>query len=185
MSVPQRRRRGRRIALATLLVLAALAATGFVLGQPVLREYPATLTTPTSVDGMPMLTDPAHRDLAARLRTRIAQSVPVDDVTAAFYASDVDPSRGVLVVAGTHLLFRLGSQLDAAYRGLAVRQSTSIDPGFMGGVAGCGLADPAGAAMAVCVWVDHGSVGVVVAYGRGIAEAANLMRAIRPEILHR
>jgi hypothetical protein len=185
MWVPERRRHGRRIVLAVLLVVAGLAVGGFLVATPVLREYPATLSTPPSVDGMPMLTDPTHRDLAARLRTQIAQSVPVDDVTAAFYAPDVDPSRGVLVVAGTHLLFRLSTQLDAAYRGLSVTRSASVDPGFMGGVAGCGLADPAGASMAICVWVDHGSIGVVVGYGRGIPETADLMRAIRPEILHR
>jgi hypothetical protein len=186
--LPQPRRTGRRALRAVLLVLLGLAGVAVVLGAPVLREYPATLSQPDSVAGMPRLTDATHRALVDGMRTRIAASVPLRSVVTAFYAPDADPAREVLVVAGTRLVLDPGTQLDDAFRDLVlaghpVVDVTPVDPGFLGGVARCAAAQTG--AMAICGWVDHGSAGLVIGYGRGVPATADLLRAIRPEILHR
>jgi hypothetical protein len=183
---PQPRRGVRRTVLGILVTLLALAATGFVLAQPILREYPARLTRPASVAGMPMLTDAYHKGLAEHVRARIAARVPDADLTAAYYASDSNPAKPVLVVAGTALSLRPGWDVDHAFEAnpqLRLTGLTRVDPGFLGGAARCGQA-PDGS-LSLCAWADHGSVGIVVGYGRAILDTASLMRDIRPEIVYR
>jgi hypothetical protein len=55
----------------------------------------------------------------------------------------------------------------------------------MGGVARCGSASIGSQPLALCVWGDHGSLGVVLGFGRSIAETADLLRTARPLVLHR
>jgi len=184
------RHTGRKVVLVLLAVLVGLGVAGFVAAQPILREYPARVGTPDSVAGMPMLTDARHQQLAGQVRDQITGSVPLDSLMAAFYAPDEDPTRGVLVVAGTQLLINPGGQLDAAFRdlgrgGTPVTAVTPVDPGPMGGSARCGQAQAAGVPMAICAWADHGSVGMVLAYRRGVLESADLMKTIRTEVVHR
>lgn len=174
----------RRTVLGVLLAALALLATGFVLGQPILREYPAHLNRPTAVAGMPMLTDTYHAGLATRIRDTLVSTTGIN-TTAAFYAPDTDPGRPVLVVAGTAFDLFPGQDLDRAFRSLDGKLvgATAVDPGYMGGTARC--AQTADGTRSACVWADHGSVGIVFGYGRDITDTASLMRDIRAEIVVR
>ncbi len=178
---------GRRTAIAVLAVLVVLAVAGFLLAQPVLREYPATLTRPDTVAGMNRLTDADHWQRAEHVRTALSAAVPLDDVTVGFYAADTDPSGTVLVAAGTHLMLTTGGPLDAALGslagdGLRVGGTVRVNPGFLGGTTECGQARDGAI---VCAWADHGSLGIVAAYDRDLDATAALMREVRAEILHR
>jgi len=184
------RHTGRTVALVLIAVLLALGVAGFVAAQPILREYPARVGTPDSVAGMPMLTDAHHQQLAGQVRDQLNGSVPLARPMAAFYAPDDDRTRVVLGVAGTQLLLNPGGQLNDVFRGfsdrgIAVTAVTPVDPGPMGGSTRCGQAQVAGVPMAICAWADHGSMGIVVGYRRGVPESAELMRTIRTEVVHR
>lgn len=174
----------RRTALGVLVVALALLAIGFVLGQPILREYPAHLNRPTAVAGMPMLTDAYHAGLAAQLRAQLVATTGVD-TSAAFYAPDTDPGRPVLVVAGTAFALFPGRELDHAFQSLdgTLVGVTAADPGFLGGTARC--AQTSDSTRSACAWADHGSVGIVFGYGRDVTDTASLMRDIRAEIVFR
>jgi hypothetical protein len=175
----------RRVGLGVLVAALALLAVGFVLGQPILREYPAHLNRPTAVAGMAMLTDPYHTALATKLHDKLATVAGVDETSAAFYASDADPTRPVLVLAGTAFDLFPGRDIDRAFTALDGKLVgvTAVDPGFMGGTAKC--AQTPDGAQSVCVWGDHGSTGIVFGYGRDVLDTASLMRDIRAEILFR
>jgi hypothetical protein len=115
---------------------------------------------------------------------------------AAFYAPDGLPSRAVLVFVGTRLLLEPASAVDEVYAGFGSRSGlvvagvTSVSPGAMGGVVRCGVVRCGAASigsqpLALCVWGDHGSLGVVPGFGRTVPETADLLRTARPLVLHR
>jgi hypothetical protein len=175
----------RRTALGVLVAVLALLAVGFVLGQPILREYPAHLNRPTAVAGMAMLTDAHHRALAKQMHDRQATIAGIDDTSAAFYASDTDPTRPVLVLAATTFDLFPGRDIDRAFTALDGKLvgATAVDPGYMGGTAKC--AQTPDQAQSVCAWADHGSAGIVFGYGRDVPDTARLMRDIRAEMVFR
>jgi hypothetical protein len=189
---PKKRRTGLKIAL---LVLAVLVVFGFGGGylalRPILSQYPAKLTTPDTVVGMSRLTDPENQQLADKVSSELKSAAGADTTVAAFYAPNGDPDKAVALVGATHFIRNPASGVDDTFTGfskgsdLTVTNLISIDPGPMGGFAKCGQAVTSGVALAICVWGDYGSVGIVVGYTRSIAETADLMRAIRPLVLHR
>jgi hypothetical protein len=69
--------------------------------------------------------------------------------------------------------------------GLTVTDVTPTGPGTMGGAAKCGRARASNLPVAPCVWGDHGSVGVVVGFSRTTPDTADLLRTIRPLVVHR
>jgi hypothetical protein len=59
---------------------------------------------------------------------------------------------------------------------------TGISPGRLGGVARCAQVKNQGTAMAMCVWQDHGTIGLLLFTNRTLDEAGVLLRAMRPEL---
>ncbi len=188
---PPRRHTGLKITLGVLAVLLLFCGIGAVLvAQPVLKEYPATLSAPDTIAGMPKLDDPAFQTLGVELSGQLEDSIDASSTLAAFYAPDGDRTRVVMLAGATKLMFNPGTQLDDAFKGfestdLTVTDVSPVDAGSMGGSAKCGRGEAAGIGIGVCVWADHGSVGVVFAFNHDPGETADLMRKIRPEVLHR
>jgi hypothetical protein len=187
-----RRRTALRVALwvaAAVVVLGALL--GYVFVRPILAEYPATLSTPDSVAGMPRLIDERFQDVSDQMTASLRVQAGADRSMAAFYAQDGLTSRAVLVFAGTRFLLDPGAEVRGVLdgfgprSGLVVTGVTSVSAGAMGGVVRCGETRVAGGPLGLCVWGDHGSLGVVLGFGRTVAETAKLLRTVRPLVLHR
>ena len=100
-------------------------------------------------------------------------------------------SRALLVFAGTRFILDPGSAVGGVFAGFGPRSGlvvtgvTSVPAGALGGVARCGSARVGAQPLALCVWGDHGSLGVVLGFGRTVPETADLLRTVRPLVLHR
>jgi hypothetical protein len=191
---PARRISPLRVALASaLLVLVLCAGGGLLLAAPVLEDYPATMSAPAHLAGMQRLDDPRLKQESDKLVGSTRGAAGLDSMVAAFYLpAGAGPTKLVLVAGGTRLLLNLTAQAQSAFAGMRqdgadLTGEAGVDPGPMGGAARCATAKvtdvpvPVG----VCVWVDYGSFGFVLAFDRTLADTADLMVLIRPEVVHR
>ncbi len=191
---PTRRVSPLRVALASaLLVLVLLSGAGLLLAAPVLDEYPATMTAPDQVAGMHQLNDPRLNEITNNIVANVLAPQHLDSMMAAFYLpSGASSTKLLLVGGGTRFNLRPGGQARDSFAaiqrdGATVTQAAEVDPGPMGGAARCASTkiSKVPVPIAVCVWVDYGSFGIVMAFDRTVGDAANLMVLIRPEVLHR
>jgi hypothetical protein len=188
----RKRRTGLKITLSVVgAVLVLCAVGGFLVAKPILDQYPATLTAPQTVAGMSKQTDPSLATAAEQMVTSLTTTLHPSSAIGAFYAPNNDRNQLVLIAGVTSLIFSHGKQIDDAFAGesrsgIPMSGIATVDPGPMGGEAKCGDGmGGTGTLVSLCVWADYGSLGLVVAYNRQPAEAAELMRRMRAEVLHR
>jgi len=187
---PERRprRTGRIVFRVVVAVVVVLCAGGTVTyGVPFIEQFSATVTAPDTVAGMSKVGTSGSNLVGDRLRS-VARAT--SSVSAAYSAPD-DRAHMVTVDAAAGLILDPSGALRLVFDGgnlrppvIRVDDLTEVDAGSMGGVVKCGTASSQ-AGTGVCAWADYGSVGVVTAYGRSPAQTADLLRAIRPEVLHR
>jgi hypothetical protein len=188
---PRKRHTGLKITLGVLGGLLVLCGVGgYLVARPIISEYPATLSAPDSVAGLQKLTDPQFQQLSDEMTASLKSTIKASSAIGAFYAPNGDKTHAVLVAGAATLILNPGTQLDGAFQGLAssdlsVSNVGSVDAGSMGGKAECGRAETSGIPIGVCAWVDHGAVGMVIAFSHTPAETADLMRTIRPQVEHR
>jgi hypothetical protein len=182
---------GLKITLGILGALIVLCGVGgVVVARPYLSQYPATLSTPDSIDGMNKLDDPTFQQISDEMVAELKSQANGSSTLGAIYAPGDDPKQAVILAGVTALFVNTGSQIDSAFSSMGtgevqVTNVASVDAGSMGGSARCGGAESSDISIGVCVWADHGSVGLVMAFGRTPAQTADLMRTIRPIVLHR
>ncbi|MBM7081767.1 hypothetical protein [Micromonospora humidisoli] len=147
---------------------------------------PIRLVTPSTLGGRSKSTDPELRRIADQMVRDMKSEVRNETgAVSAFYGSAA--SRNMVMMAGASGPVILPEQeLDDAVKGLgsslAVTKMSTIDPGPLGGVAKCGDGKASGIALGVCVWADHGSVGMIVMYFSSAAKAKSEFVAIRGQI---
>ncbi|MEV6708639.1 hypothetical protein [Micromonospora wenchangensis] len=147
---------------------------------------PIRLVTPSTLGGRSKSTDPELRRIADQMVRDMKSEVRNETgAVSAFYGSAA--SKNMVMMAGASGPVILPEQeLDDAVKGLgsslAVTKMSTIDPGPLGGVAKCGDGKASGIALGVCVWADHGSVGMIVMYFSSAAKAKSEFVAIRGEI---
>ncbi|MFI9642322.1 hypothetical protein ACIG87_20030 [Micromonospora sp. NPDC051925] len=144
------------------------------------------LVTPTTLGGRSKSTDPELRRIADQMVRDMKSEVRNETgAVSAFYGSAA--GRNMVMMAGASGPVILPEQeLDDAVKGLgsslAVKKMSTIDPGPLGGVAKCGDGKASGIALGVCVWADHGSVGMIVMYFSSAAKAKSEFVSIRGQI---
>ncbi|WP_168222350.1 hypothetical protein [Micromonospora sp. HM134] len=147
---------------------------------------PIRLVTPSTLGGRSKSTDPELRRIADQMVRDMKSEVRNETgAVSAFYGSAA--SKNMVMMAGASGPVILPEQeLDDAVKGLgsslAVTKMSTIDPGPLGGVAKCGDGKASGIALGVCVWADHGSVGMIVMYFSSAAKAKSEFVAIRGQI---
>ncbi|MEU7981341.1 hypothetical protein AB0B63_22795 [Micromonospora sp. NPDC049081] len=147
---------------------------------------PIRLVTPTALGGRSKSTDPELRRIADQMVRDMKSEVRNETgAVSAFYGSAA--SRNMVMMAGASGPVILPEQeLDDAVKGLgsslAVTKMSTIDPGPLGGVAKCGDGKASGIALGVCVWADHGSVGMIVMYFSSASKAKSEFVSIRGQI---
>lgn len=182
-------RRGLKITLIVVIVLVvALGVAGFVFGKPIFDQYPAKVTTGASIAGFDQSTNPELVSLSQQMNTEFKAGSELDSTAVGVYHKTGDEDQKVvMVVAGSALLLRPQTELRSAFDsmssgGLTVTGTHSVDAGPLGGHAQCGNSVTGGVKLAVCGWADHGSLGMIMFFGRGVTEAERLFLDFRQEI---
>ncbi|MEU1605953.1 hypothetical protein [Micromonospora matsumotoense] len=147
---------------------------------------PIRLVTPTTLGGRSKSTDPELRRIADQMVRDMKSEVRNETgAVSAFYGSAA--RRNMVMMAGASGPVILPEQeLEDAVKGLAsslaVTKMSTIEPGPLGGVAKCGDGKASGIALGVCVWADHGSVGMIVMYFSSAAKAKSEFTSLRGQI---
>ncbi|WP_328338741.1 hypothetical protein [Micromonospora sp. NBC_00421] len=147
---------------------------------------PIRLVTPATLGGRSKSTDPELRRIADQMVRDMKSEVRNETgAVSAFYGSAA--GRNMVMMAGASGPVILPEQeLEDAVKGLgsslAVKKMSTIEPGPLGGVAKCGDGKASGIALGVCVWADHGSVGMIVMYFSSATKAKSEFAALRGQI---
>ncbi|WP_238019798.1 hypothetical protein KZZ52_54195 [Dactylosporangium sp. AC04546] len=187
---PQRKGHALKVTLSIvggIFLICAIAACVFL--WPIVAEGGATVTTPASLPGglkkedsaeMQQLVDSMEADLRTDLDT-------VDHVEAGIY-SDGNPEKLVVLVAAAATILSPDTELDNAFKGFtsgSMGSPTEYDAGKWGGTLKCATGQSSSIDMTLCVWADHGTLGIGVFVNRSASESAALFRDIRDVVQSR
>jgi hypothetical protein len=192
VSPPRKRRRGWLIALLVVgVVLLACCGVGAVIIAPYVGQYPASIDAPSRLAGLDRVQNAQIDQLGSQLTDQLKKkNARLENAVAGLYAARGAETQPVLVVGATGLVFSPSKEVDNAFQGmadsgLAVSARTDYDAGRLGGTVRCATSSVARFNLSVCVWGDHGSVGMGIFYNRPVAESAALFLKIREEMLER
>jgi hypothetical protein len=179
------------IVLAVVLVLCVGGgvATWFAAKDKVGEVVQATktrLVEPPTLAGRAKVSDPALQTAATQMKSEIAKDVPNATSTAgAFYG---DPAKKDLVmIAGASGVIadpqkEMANAITAITPQLGAKEFKTVDAGPLGGEAKCGDGKAQEVPVAVCIWVDKGSLGMVVVYFKSATEIQQEFVTMRGEI---
>jgi len=169
------------------LVALTAGVAAAVWGRPIYDEYPTKVSAPSRLAGMNLVEDPELTTITNQLNDDFRTETGAKDSVAGFYAPAGDKEHGILVVAVSGLYFQPANQIESVLGGhpaggLTVHDVQSYPSGRRGSVR-CGSTAAAGVPVAVCVWGDHGSLGIAVFYNRTVADAAALVLSVRADMV--
>jgi hypothetical protein len=188
---PRKRRRGLKITLAVLAVLALLCVGGgLILGLPILKEWPATLRTPDSLAGQPRLSTPELDKSAETISSDLKKQTHAQDTVAAFYGTKDNPEHVFAVVGVTTLILDPKKDLADAFNGasegeMKFPEIKDVDAGPLGGIMRCGSSAISNVPLTMCGWADHGSLVLGLFFRANVEEASAKLRDVRRTILKR
>jgi hypothetical protein len=185
----------RKIVLIVLAVLVVLCGGGAGVAYVVLKDdvkdvvtaSQTRLVAPDKVAGRAKITDADLQKVATEMVNGMKSEMPdASSTIGAFYG---DPAKqDMFMVAGASGLVRnADKQLDDAFRelaasGLKLGAAKDVEPGPLGGHAKCADGQAEGVPVAMCVWVDSGSVGLVAVYFKKVDQIKNDFVTIRGQI---
>ncbi len=187
---PARRGRGLKITLGVLGALFLVCAViSCVFLYPVISASGTTVTAPATLPGgLNKETSEQMQTIVDQMEADLRNNVgDVDHVAAGIY-SDGDPQKPVVLVAATSTILFPDDEIEDAFKGFyataggGVGGRTSYPAGDLGGTVKCATGNEDELAMTLCVWADHGSVGIAVFVGRELQEAADLFLQIRQAV---
>jgi hypothetical protein len=189
---PRKRGRGWLIALSVVaVVLLGCCGIGAAIIAPYIGQYPSTIDAPSQLAGLNRIQNAQIDQLGSQLSEQLKRkNTRLENAVAGLYAARGDETRPVLVVGATGLVFSPGKEVDNAFQGmvdsgLQVSARTEYAAGRLGGTVRCATSAVSRFSLSVCVWGDHGSVGMGIFYNRPIAESASLFLRIREEMVKR
>lgn len=192
MPAPRKRNRGWLIALSVVaVVLLACCGVGAVIIAPYVGQYPSSIDAPSHLAGLDRVQNPQIDQLGGQLTDQLKKkNVRLGNAVAGLYSAQGAEAQPVLVVGATGLVFSPSKEVDSAFQGMAdsglqVSARTDYDAGRLGGTVRCATSSIARFDLSVCVWGDHGSVGMGIFYNRPVTESAALFLKIREEMLKR
>jgi hypothetical protein len=191
-AAPPKRRKGWIIAFSVIaVVLLGCCGVGAAIVAPYVGQYPATIDAPSRLAGLDRIQNAQIDQLGSQLSVQLKRkNTRLENAVAGLYAAQGAETQPVLVVGATGLVFSPGKEVDNAFQGmvdsgLQVSARTDYAAGRLGGTVGCATSAVARFSLSVCVWGDHGSVGMGIFYNRPIAESAALFLRIREEMVKR
>jgi hypothetical protein len=192
VAAPRKRRKGWLIALSVVaVVLLGCCGIGAAIIAPYVGQYPATVDAPSRLAGLDRIQNTQIDQLGSQLSEQLKRkNTRLENAVAGLYAAQGAETQPVLVVGATGLVFSPSNEVDNAFQGMAdsglqVSARTDYAAGRLGGTVRCATSAVARFSLSVCVWGDHGSVGMGIFYNRPIAESAALFLRIREEMVKR
>jgi hypothetical protein len=189
---PKKSKRWLWISLAVAGVLLVVCGVGgFLLFRNTLNEATETLVTPAEVHGLTLTTDANLTQLAEQAKTDLRQQVKNSTGSiGAFYSDPSDPTKLTMVVGVSGTVANPKNEIKDAFdqlntSGLSAGDVHDVDSGSLGGETRCGTGSASGQDLVVCVWADHGSVGMMVFFNRPVAESESLFSEFRTAIIKR
>ncbi|MEU4480023.1 hypothetical protein AB0F68_18490 [Micromonospora sp. NPDC023966] len=179
------------IVLAVVLVLCVGggAAIWFAAKDEVGEVVTATktrLVEPTTLAGRAKVDQPELQSAAVQMKSEISKDVPnATSTVGAFYG---DPAKKDLVmIAGASGVIadpqkEMADAITAITPELGAKEFKTVDAGPLGGEAKCGDGKAEDVPVAVCMWADKGSLGMVVVYFKSAAEIQSEFVTMRGEI---
>lgn len=157
---------------------------------PIRAQYPSRVAAmPKEVAGLKRSDDPMVRTVAAAAADRFRLEPFIDDAFAHMLTDPKSGDRQVIVFGATLLILDPAKELKKAIQGAGetISSVTDYPPGPMGGELKCANGeDENSKAVTFCAWVDHGSVGVALCYGkRSMAQCSSILRTVREKIIIR
>jgi hypothetical protein len=145
-----------------------------------------TVVEPKKLGGRPKLTDAQFAPLASELKSSLAD-VPGATKTVGTLYGTVEKRNIVVVAAAAAPLAEPGKEIDAAFTsagfgGMKISGITDVSPGPLGGEARCGKATQQDLNMAICVWADNGSLGMMIWYFKSVSKAKAEFPKLRAQV---
>ncbi|MEV6930338.1 hypothetical protein AB0M46_38455 [Dactylosporangium sp. NPDC051485] len=192
---PAKKGKGLKITLAVVgAVLLVCAVVACVYFYPFIKEGNAHVAAPPTLPGdLTKETGDSATTLSDSAESSLRSDVKgLEEVATGVYTAGGNTDQLVVVVAATGTFLSPGSEVDNAFKGFgnsasktSVGTATSYPAGELGGTVKCAdgkASTEAGAKFALCAWADHGSIGMVVFFGRSAADAAPLFVQIREAV---
>ena len=182
------------IVLAVLLVLCGggAAAVWFAVKDDVKEVVDATNTRvvePETLAGRNKITDPTLTTIVQELAADLKTGVPEASSVAAAIYGDVENEDMVMIAAVSGVMADPVKDLEDATTELGseigVTNFTTVEPGPLGGQAKCGDGVQEDVQMAVCIWTDRGSLGMIMMYFATAEELKAEFLTMRGEIEQR
>jgi hypothetical protein len=175
--------------IGTFAALALVCCIGAIaVWTPISKEYPAYVEVGTKPAGLDRVSDPEVDRASAELVAQMFRMYKVDDGDAALLADPAVPERRVILIAATKLILDPKGELDKAIRDVADRPIRDLtDYGRLGVTLKCAKTeDDNAAAVIICAWIDHGSIGLGIYYGAWTMDAsATMLRDLRAAVVRR
>ena len=189
VEVPRKRRWPWVLGIFGLLMVLCCGLCGLIV-SPLFGEYPSTVAaTPPDVGGLKRDDSAIVRLIAAEANFHLQASPYVDGSFANRFEDPKSKERGVIAFGGTGLIWDPEKTLADTIKGAGQNLNgvRSFPPGKFGGLLKCGDGkDNEGHDVVMCAWIDHGSMGIGVFYGkRSKEDSAQFMRALREAVIIR
>jgi hypothetical protein len=191
---PRKKSSALKIILIVVGVIAVLCIGGgvvafFAAKDKVSDVVDATRTRvvePATLGGRPKVTDPTVSGSVSGLDSELAKVPGATGSVGALYG-DTQKQDLVMVAAASSITGSAQSKYDSFTSGMSASGFPASNlkdtaPGPLGGIAKCGDGEAAGVPMAVCVWSDNGSVGMLAMLFKKSADLEKEFVAMRGQI---
>lgn len=188
---PKKKSSALKIVLIVVAVVALLCVAGIVVAVVALQDRvdaaKISVVEPATLGGRPKASDPSLQSSAAGL-SGIMSNVPGATGSVGAIYGDLQSRDIVMVAAASSTNGSAEDRFDdlststGGVGGINLTNLTETEPGPLGGIAKCGDTDSAGVPMAVCIWSDNGSVGLLAMMFKEKAELEKEFVDLRGEI---
>jgi hypothetical protein len=177
------------VAVIAVLCIGGVAVTFFLAKDEVTKVVDAariTVVEPETLGGRPKVTDPTVAGSVSSLDSELSKVPGATESVGAVYG-DVQAQDLVMIAAASSVTGSPQERFDEFTSGMTtgtmkVDNLTDTDPGPLGGIAKCGDSTASGVQMAVCVWSDNGSIGLITMLFKGKSDLEKEFIGMRGQI---
>lgn len=148
-----------------------------------------TVVAPATLAGRKKLEHPELDAIVDEMITELERDLPMaDKVVGGLYGNLLTQDLVMLVAAAVPIANperEFDDAVEAMARSMEVTSMSTVDPGPLGGFAKCGDGESDGTPVAVCVWVDSGSLGILAFFNNDVDNARSEFLKARSEVQHR
>ncbi|WP_436522755.1 hypothetical protein [Actinoplanes sp. HUAS TT8] len=184
---PRRRhRRLRRLLLIIAVLVAAWFGAPYAYDQwPALGQFPVTAELPDRVGDLRLRVDDASSKAVDRLADQLAAAGSEGQAFAGVYGDSGGKRVTLYGVTGWRFTPQsdVNGQLARISGDVKLSDVQDFDLGESGAFESCGAGRVNGTSTVICTWADHGSMATVLLTRRSVSESAELVAALRGEVL--